>query len=413
MAENIYEEGNDSKKDVPENDIGTDTQIDQPGMTSPIDDMEQNPAAVQVGQTGAAARGAPDAQATQPAATAQPTAQPASVVQTATAAQPVQPAAQPVQTARPASASVTERIDTTVAVDPTVQATAAKPSEQKPGLFDGLSVAQIIAAAAAGATSMALSSTIGFGGSIINAAVSSVITVVCSQVYRHVLDATGEKVKEGIDSIGAGHKDETSSAQATTIMDGSTTNVDASIQGTRVASEELLENANERETGKRSSTQKKVIIFSIILAAIAVVVCAGAIILGTHGEGIGEKTEGIDLTEVIETAEKEEEETETEEKDIEDETSTDSEETESDTQDEDSDTEASSSSDHTSSSSSSADKNSASDSSTSEDADISSSTDAENDAGVDDSSDSDLTVMDSETPDDAGSSEDTAADAEE
>ena len=51
----------------------------------------------------------------------------------------------------------------------------------KKGLFDDISIPQIIAGAAAAATSVALASKIGIAGSVIGAAVSSVITVVSSQ----------------------------------------------------------------------------------------------------------------------------------------------------------------------------------------------------------------------------------------
>ena len=63
----------------------------------------------------------------------------------------------------------------------------------KKGLFDDISIPQIIAGAAAAATSVALASKIGIAGSVIGAAVSSVITVVSSQVYRHFISANTAK----------------------------------------------------------------------------------------------------------------------------------------------------------------------------------------------------------------------------
>lgn len=63
---------------------------------------------------------------------------------------------------------------------------------EKEGLFDGISLAQIIAGAAAAATSMVLASKIGIGGSVIGAAVSSVVTVVSSQLYRKFLTASAQ-----------------------------------------------------------------------------------------------------------------------------------------------------------------------------------------------------------------------------
>ena len=65
----------------------------------------------------------------------------------------------------------------------------------KKGLFDDISIPQIIAGAAAAATSVALASKIGIAGSVIGAAVSSVITVVSSQVYRHFISASAEAIK--------------------------------------------------------------------------------------------------------------------------------------------------------------------------------------------------------------------------
>ena len=73
---------------------------------------------------------------------------------------------------------------------------STQPIAVRRGLFDGISVAQVIAASAAAATSMLLASRIGIAGSVIGAAVSSMVTVICSQLYRNALDASAEKLKE-------------------------------------------------------------------------------------------------------------------------------------------------------------------------------------------------------------------------
>ena len=65
----------------------------------------------------------------------------------------------------------------------------------KKGLFDDISIPQIIAGAAAAATSVALASKIGIAGSAIGDAVSSVTTVVSSQVYRLFIPASAEATK--------------------------------------------------------------------------------------------------------------------------------------------------------------------------------------------------------------------------
>ena len=71
----------------------------------------------------------------------------------------------------------------------------------KPRLFDGISIAQVVAGAAAAATSVALSSYIGVAGSIIGAAVSSVVTVISSQLYRRFLDASARKIKDAGEQV--------------------------------------------------------------------------------------------------------------------------------------------------------------------------------------------------------------------
>lgn len=77
--------------------------------------------------------------------------------------------------------------------------------QKEEGLFDGITLPQVIAGAAAAATSVLLASKIGIGGSVIGAAVSSVVTVVSSQLYRKFLTAGARKLKQGKDLLGASH----------------------------------------------------------------------------------------------------------------------------------------------------------------------------------------------------------------
>mgnify|MGYP004593415701 CR=1 FL=1 len=72
------------------------------------------------------------------------------------------------------------------------QTQAIAPKEK---LLEGLSIPQVIAGAAAAATSVALASHIGIAGSVIGAAVSSIVTVLSSQIYRHFLSAGAAKLK--------------------------------------------------------------------------------------------------------------------------------------------------------------------------------------------------------------------------
>ena len=48
-----------------------------------------------------------------------------------------------------------------------------------------------------------------------------------------------------------------------------------------------------KAAAERSQTQKKVIIFSIAIAIVAVIACTGAILITTAGEGLGERPEPI------------------------------------------------------------------------------------------------------------------------
>ena len=154
----------------------------------------------------------------------------------------------------------------------------------KQGLFDGLSVAQIIAGAAAAATSVALASYIGLAGSIIGAAVSSVVTVVSSQLYRRFLDASARKIKTAGNRARSGYASGYGSADATEVIAPA-----ADAPGARMAPSKI----RARAAAARTANQRKVIAFSIIIALVAVVACAAAILLGTAGAGLGEKTAPI------------------------------------------------------------------------------------------------------------------------
>lgn len=212
-------------------------------------------------------------------------------------------------------------------------------SKHKERLFDDLSIAQIIAGAAAAATSVVLASRIGIAGSVIGAAVSSVVTVVSSQLYRRFLTASAEKLKKNVvaPAIGddrhsargkrsgspyhAGGQDVTqpiapdpidiSSGQATTwtsygsasgyareaggtpgayASQGAQNGAAASAgSGTRIAPKRL----QARAVAERSATQRKVVAFSIISAVVALVACAAVILVLTAGEGLGTRTTPI------------------------------------------------------------------------------------------------------------------------
>lgn len=182
--------------------------------------------------------------------------------------------------------------------------------KREEGLFEGITLPQVIAGAAAAATSVLLASKIGIGGSVIGAAVSSVVTVVSSQLYRKFLTAGARKLKQGKDLLGtalpgsddperarrgaaaSGYGMQAAGAPGrTTVIDrrGTATSRTDGAWNARVAPVRL----QARAEAERAATQRKVIGFSILIAAVAVVACACAILLGTAGEGIGTRPDPI------------------------------------------------------------------------------------------------------------------------
>ena len=163
----------------------------------------------------------------------------------------------------------------------------------KKGLFDDISIPQIIAGAAAAATSVALASKIGIAGSVIGAAVSSVITVVSSQVYRHFISASAEALKgtHVADDYPAGAYEPVELNAEEHLGGAATTQEMRQIAGRATTARVAPNSLRAKAAAERSQTQKKVIVFSI--AIVAVIACAGAILITTAGEGLGERPEPI------------------------------------------------------------------------------------------------------------------------
>lgn len=162
----------------------------------------------------------------------------------------------------------------------------------KKGLFDDISIPQIIAGAAAAATSVALASKIGIAGSVIGAAVSSVITVVSSHVYRHFISASAEALKgTHADDYPVGAYEPVEFDAEEHLGGAATTQEMRQVAGRATTARVAPNSLRAKAAEERSQTQKKVIIFSI--AIVAVIACAGAILITTAGEGLGERPEPI------------------------------------------------------------------------------------------------------------------------
>ena len=165
----------------------------------------------------------------------------------------------------------------------------------KKGLFDDISIPQIIAGAAAAATSVALASKIGIAGSVIGAAVSSVITVVSSQVYRHFISASAEAIKGTHAAVDypAGAYEPVEPNADEHLGGAATTQEMRQIAGRATTARVAPNSLRAKAAAERSQTQKKVIIFSVVIAIVAVIACAGAILITTAGEGLGARPEPI------------------------------------------------------------------------------------------------------------------------
>lgn len=166
-------------------------------------------------------------------------------------------------------------------------------SMPKKKLFGGISVAQLLAGAAAAATSMLLASKIGIAGSVIGAAVSSVVTVVSSQLYRNALDASAAKLRmRQLASVqtNAQYPHESQAWDPNSPYDAELSTAHQTYQqnlrpGARIAPSKL----RARAAAERNANARKIAWASAGIAALAVVLCAGIILLSTAGEGIGTK----------------------------------------------------------------------------------------------------------------------------
>ena len=177
-------------------------------------------------------------------------------------------------------------------------------------LFEDLS--QVIAGALAAATVFLLSSVIGVAGSLIGAAVGSIVSAVSSQVYKKMLSASADKIRDVAPdgaSVNQADPNETRlmepvSSSETRVIDSGKIAVSATkVMGAddiryqaHASSDKAVDPALQRAHVRRrrkARVQRSVIIVSIVSALIAIVVSAGLIHVFTDGQGIGEKTEPI------------------------------------------------------------------------------------------------------------------------
>lgn len=187
--------------------------------------------------------------------------------------------------------------------------------------FHDISWAQIIAGALAAMTSFWLAAKIGVAGSIIGVAIGSIVSAVASQIYKNVLEASGQKLQESV--VGGADQDDDDSdsdGQTTTkpaqskdrpgdskdAADGST-QVMAPVDGSTQVMPPVGDEKSASKTGRTISSsngprthaasitanskkkldqrRRNVIIVSVVSALVAVLLSALAINALTKGEG--------------------------------------------------------------------------------------------------------------------------------
>ena len=161
------------------------------------------------------------------------------------------------------------------------QTQAIAPKEK---LLEGLSIPQVIAGAAAAATSVALASHIGIVGSVIGAAVSSIVTVLSSQVYRHFLSAGAAKLKHEPERPGPSSAYVSGYGYSERAAQGYYDRQPARY-GARIAPTKL----QARAAAERAATQRKVVMFSVGTVVLAVALSVAIILALTEGKGLGER----------------------------------------------------------------------------------------------------------------------------
>lgn len=193
---------------------------------------------------------------------------------------------------------------------------ASDGTAKKGGLFDDLSMAQVIAGALAAVTSMLLASQIGIYGSVIGVGVGSVVSAVASQLYKKFLQRSADKLrdfapgetlsmtkteaeKDGGEGDAASNEDagktsvlpadgRTAVLKTAPVEVGRTPRLDDAAQEGDVTARRALAQRDHKKRVKRG-----VLIVSIVSALAAVAVSAVVIYAVSAGQGVGVKTEPI------------------------------------------------------------------------------------------------------------------------
>jgi len=184
------------------------------------------------------------------------------------------------------------------------QASQDADEPQKKGVLSEFSGSAVIASALAAVTSFALQSKIGLAGSIIGVGVAAAATTIASQVYKGMLSASAQKLKNLSDqapttngAYGATRdlraSSGTTQAWATPVsLDDAASEAGVADSGTPIAPQSVRDAAQSR---KGALVRKRMAIVMVVAAVAAVLVYALIVNLATSGQGIG-STEPIVAT---------------------------------------------------------------------------------------------------------------------
>jgi hypothetical protein len=184
------------------------------------------------------------------------------------------------------------------------QASQDADEPQKKGVLSEFSGSAVIASALAAVTSFALQSKIGLAGSIIGVGVAAAATTIASQVYKGMLSASAQKLKDLSDQAPATDgaygttrdlraSSGTTQAWATPVsLDDAASEAGVADSGTPIAPQSVRDAAQSR---KGALVRKRMAIVMVVAAVAAVLVYALIVNLATSGQGIG-STEPIVAT---------------------------------------------------------------------------------------------------------------------
>ncbi|MEA5019958.1 MAG: hypothetical protein VB027_06285 [Gordonibacter sp.] len=190
---------------------------------------------------------------------------------------------------------------------------------KKGGLFEGLSMAQVVAGALAAVTSMLLASQIGIAGSVIGVGVGSVVSAVASQMYKKFLTKSAEKIRDVLPGDGNSSASDDNVANeiavtrrieadavpcvdvAEVAIAGKTMPFDAVAirrsRTPRVDDDALCDDVTVRRARllreRKRRVQRRVIAVSAVSAVVAVLMSALVVNFVTTGQGLGVKAQPL------------------------------------------------------------------------------------------------------------------------